>query len=507
MADSASSTGGAAAPEHAIRVRSYCQGIGDCHLLSFPRAGQADFTILIDCGIHGSIPNGGKIVANIAADLVKASGGHIDVLVVTHEHIDHTSGFHTANAVFRQIEFDQVWMAWTEDENDKQAQNLDRYKGSALAALTATSQHLAGVAGDPYVEALKTGIDGLLGFHFGAQGDTSRTARNDAKALGKSVLYLDPAHGPLDIPAASPVRAYVLGPSRDESYLKITDRASEMYGLAGLSAELWSAASPFAAGAMSPDASEFDGTTPFDADIGESFAAALDRSKAGTAKPDSLERFLSDHYCGPVRVGRSTSGPVDTDQSWRRIDYDWASSGADLALQLDSKTNNTSLVLAFEVAGSGRVFLFTADAQIGNWLSWQTVSWQVDGKLVTGPDLLARTVYLKVGHHGSQNATAEGKGLELMTSPDLTAFIPTNENDALNVKWGAMPFSKIVERLTVMTRGRLVRADDPWPLTPKAQWPPAFRSPSGCLVDTTSETFPDPDTGAPRTLYVEFLLN
>jgi hypothetical protein len=41
-----------------------------------------------------------------------------------------------------------------------------------------------------------------------------------------------------------------------------------------------------------------------------------------------------------------------------------------LALQLDSDTNNTSLVLAFELGKSGRVLLFPGDAQVGNWLSW-----------------------------------------------------------------------------------------------------------------------------------------
>ena len=83
-------------------------------------------------------------------------------------------------------------------------------------------------------------------------------------------------------------------------------------------------------------------------------------------------------------------------------------------MQLDNKTNNTSLVLAFELIDTHRVFLFAADAQVGNWLSWEKTNWKLKtGDVVTGPDLLARTVYYKVGHHGSQNATLEKKGLEL----------------------------------------------------------------------------------------------
>ena len=64
----------------------------------------------------------------------------------------------------------------------------------------------------------------------------------------------------------------------------------------------------------------------------------------------------------------------DTDD-WRRIDSDWRLSSARLALQLDDATNNTSLVLAFELA-DGRVLLFPADAQIGSWRSWLSVAFK-----------------------------------------------------------------------------------------------------------------------------------
>ena len=63
-----------------------------------------------------------------------------------------------------------------------------------------------------------------------------------------------------------------------------------------------------------------------------------------------------------------------------------------LAMQLDQDTNNTSLVLAFELGPrkeSGPVLLFAADAQVGNWLSWQNVTWTFEGRTITGPDLLS----------------------------------------------------------------------------------------------------------------------
>jgi hypothetical protein len=169
----------------------------------------------------------------------------------------------------------------------------------------------------------------------------------------------------------------------------------------------------------------------------------------------------------------------EEDQSWRSIDADWLGVSADLAIQLDKRTNNSSLVLAFEFVDTRRVLLFVGDAQIGNWLSWQDVKWRVGDATVTGPDLLARTIFYKVGHHGSHNATLKQKGLELMTQQDLAAFIPTNEKDAKKVKWGEMPFHEIVEELARRGNGRVIRADDPWIATAGGKAP--FRPPSGAI--------------------------
>src|SRR5208282_1512747 len=114
---------------------------------------------------------------------------------------------------------------------------------------------------------------------------------------------------------------------------------------------------------------------------------------------------------------------------WRKIDMDWLSAAADLALQLDNDTNNTSLALAIELLDTGEVLLFPGDAQVGNWLSWKDLSWRLQDtygghQIVRTSDLLKRTIFYKVGHHASYNATLKKYGLELMTSPDLVAVIP-----------------------------------------------------------------------------------
>jgi hypothetical protein len=134
-----------------------------------------------------------------------------------------------------------------------------------------------------------------------------------------------------------------------------------------------------------------------------------------------------------------------------------------LAIDLDSHTNNSCLVLAFEFTDTNEVFLFPADAQVGNWLSWQDLKWKVRAGSgtteITGPDLLARTVFYKVGHHGSHNATLRQFGLEQMMSEELLAFIPVFEEEAKKNRWYSMPFPPLVDRLVQKTHGRLLKAD------------------------------------------------
>ncbi|HEY4093300.1 MAG TPA: MBL fold metallo-hydrolase [Luteibacter sp.] len=445
-----------------MTVRHYCQGIGDCHLLHFTKDDGSDFYMLIDCGLHSSVTNNTTKIKEIAADIAGVTK-NIDVLVATHEHWDHISGFRTANETFKTIRFGEAWLGWTEDPKDKQARKLDNYKTKALKALDAVNSHLAPAkALSPYMQGVKEGISSLRGFYFGAKGDTVRNARNATVALAKKVKYIEPSSKPLTIPGMKNLRIYVLGPPRDEAMIRVTDRASEMYGLSmnrghAMSAALLNAVANFTTATAPPDDDVID---PFDRNLGEplsSLLAAGSSSQRGDADSDprfvDLRRFVAAHYGDAATKG---------EQDWRRIDFDWTGVGADLAMQLDDRTNNTSVVLAFEFVDTGRVFLFAADAQIGSWLSWQDLRWKVDGEWVTAQDLLKRTVFYKVGHHGSQNATARAKGLELMDSPDLDAFIPTNQKDALKVNWGAMPYKILLKDLEERCRGRVVRADDAW---------------------------------------------
>jgi Metallo-beta-lactamase superfamily len=484
-----------------VRIRFYCQGIGDCHLLKFAKEGGGDFWMMIDCGVHKSITGGPATIDKIVDDIASLTNKRLDVIVLTHEHWDHNSGFLTAEKKFAQFSVGEVWAAWTENPDDKQARDFDKFKTSAADALQQASQHLQGLDGlAPHLAVVKEGLDAVMGFYDvtslkgmkGPKGRTLRSARDTAVALAQPShrRYLEPTTtAPITLPGmATPMRIYVLGPPRDPAMLGLTVRQSEMYGLAGNAG--WPAAmaigNAFAAlkGQLDPN---LDPATPFNPDEGMDLKEArnVKRRASAEARERHTSDFLRNHYDGPAQLPPTHAhrdaapDPDETDQSWRRIDHDWLGVSADLAIQLDDRTNNSSLVLAFEFLDSKEVLLFVGDAQVGNWLSWQNVSWKIDDATVTAPELLARTVFYKVGHHGSENATLKQHGLELMTNPNLAAFIPTNAKDAVKVKWGAMPFDPILKDLEKRTSTRVVRADDKW--LAQAAGNPDFQVPSGAI--------------------------
>src|SRR5262249_42885995 len=119
------------------------------------------------------------------------------------------------------------------------------------------------------------------------------------------------------------------------------------------------------------------------------------------------------------------------------------------------------LVVAIELP-DGDVLLFAADAQVGNWLSWQGLSWTIGDRTVTGPDLLRRTIFYKVGHHGSHNATLKENGLELMQRLQV-AMLPVDQDMAKKKRWLNMPLDELVATLDDRTEGAVLRMDRPVP--------------------------------------------
>jgi hypothetical protein len=413
----------------AARIRIYRQGLGDCFLVTLPRQdGEANaFHIMIDCGVLLGTPDAPALMTRVVEDIHRQTGGTVDLLVVTHEHWDHVSGFLQAAEALQRITFRAVWMGWTES-GDPQAKRLEAGRARALAALSLAQSHMR-LFGAAELEELS----GLLEFFGAGGGRSTRDAMAAARRLAPpgGPRYAEPGEKPTALPGTG-ARLYVLGPPRDEALLLRSDpsrRAPETYGFG-------------VAGFPLGEVEECLGAAAPDGPFGPRFSIPMEVARG---LPD-FRAYWSD---GPVGAGEG--------EAWRRIDSAWLDGATDLALRLDHDTNNTSLALAIELA-NGEVLLFAADAQVGSWLSWQDLRWEVEGRAVTGPDLLARTVFYKVGHHGSHNATLRDKGLELMTRLRVAA-VTVDEAIAQQRRWGRIPFPGLLDRLEEQTGGRVLRTD------------------------------------------------
>jgi hypothetical protein len=480
MADEKKKRGGAKPKVQAVQapasvrqvtIRHYCQGIGDCHLLGFDKPDGGTYWMLIDCGIHGGVQGGSKTMNDVLTDIAAVTD-HIDVVVVTHEHMDHVSAFPAAAGRFKSV--GEIWMGWTENPADPQAIELDRFKANALNALDKASKELQKLQPlDAGLNALASGLTALDGFHFDLAGQKVRSARNAVFSIVQNsppVHYREPGQAPITIPDLPGLRIFVLGPPRDPKLLGINVRRGEMYGAAADGWPIAQALSGAFAAATGIADEKAQAHMPFEPNVGADIRAITEGVE--TEDEDHLTAFVREFYHGrPDKVG---------EHDWRKIEHDWLGASADLAMQLDSKTNNTSLVLAFEFVDTGRVLLFAADAQVGSWLSWHDLKWTVGDKTITGPDLLARTVYYKVSHHCSSNATLRQKGLDMMTHQDLSAFIPTNKEDANKIGWHEMPFDLILEALADRCSSRVIRADDEWLKNRHSKR--NFNVPSGSIV-------------------------
>jgi hypothetical protein len=410
-----------------VKIRMYRQGLGDCFLITIPRKKGAPFYAVIDCGVILGTADGGKIMKEVAEHIITTTNGHIDLLAATHEHWDHISGFGQAKEIWTdkaRLKVDQVWLSWAEDPKDPLAKKLRGERQAMRMALQAAAARMhVGGNGQSADD-----VTNMLSF-FAAAGTTS-DALKVVKSLSDDLRYCTPADKPVKI-SGTDVRIYVLGPPPDEKFIKKYNPSTkdpETYHMA-MNQSLEDLTSIL----------ETNLDSPFD----EQFHIPL---TVAQQMP-----FFQRRYWG------EDLDSAEKSQSWRRIDANWLDSSSSVALHLDSATNNTCLVLAFEL-GNREVLLFAADAQVGNWLSWQNLKWKVDGKEVTGPDLLRRTIFYKVGHHGSHNATLRELGLEQMTSLKL-AFVPVDKKMAVKKRWNAMPLNSLMKRLNEKTKECVVRID------------------------------------------------
>lgn len=450
-------TGRLLPPPGGVVIRMYRIGHGDCFLLGFDgdRPGQPAY-LLIDCGYKPGSPQFlNTTIRQVTESIRHATGGHIDVVVVTHEHQDHVNGFTKEN--FDGMSVGHAWFAWTEDPQDDLATHLRRTFQERLFGVIAARNRLAAV-GD--LHELHR-IDDLLAFELGGTDTELNLASAHELLAGRSPnkesmklvrglaandpVFIRPHEGVLRMPGASNVRVFALGPPRNVELLRLLNpEGSEIFHLTK------GAASYFAAAARRGN-SEIDPEAPFE----KKYSIAWDQ---GQLDASPFHKFFSEYY-----------GSMASKLAWRRIDDDWLQSGGQLALDMNRQTNNSSLVLALELGGGGKVVLFAGDAQRGNWASWANAEWRDGSTITTARDLLSRTVLYKVGHHGSHNATLNGQesdpypNLHWMGLGDhareFTAMITAVRAWAETQKGWDHPFWAIKRALLKKASGRVFQTD------------------------------------------------
>lgn len=441
----------------AIRIRMYRLGVGDCFLLTLPRPDGKPFHMLIDCGIHMAETGGREKIRAAVEDILAETKGQPDIVVGTHEHWDHLSGFHHASDLFKGKRAGSLWCAWTENPADATARNLLNNREQGVAALWGAMRRLAMAGAD----AAPRNWDGVLGF-FGESPGTGVKAKAAAQAMRglaasrADIHYREPGEAPFD-EVSEFWRIFVLGPPRDIALMKRADpraNSGEAYPLA---------AAEIAVASLASAVAEED-----DPPFANRYQIALEATRAmpffqSHYWADAAEVPAASKNLGAGQGEAAQKWREEDQQDWRRIGTAWLDGAEALALRLDKLTNNTSLVLALEIgpktAKDNPVILFAADAQVGNWLSWAQVEWpDYAGRKVTGPDLLRRTVIYKVAHHASHNATLMEGGLETMRNLRL-ALVPTNKDMAEKVNWGTLPWPGLLRRLDELTENRVLRSD------------------------------------------------
>jgi beta-lactamase superfamily II metal-dependent hydrolase len=378
----------------AIRIRMYRVGFGDCFLVSFPAGGAGGMKhMLIDCGVHsrGNIDTMNDVIAN----LVDVTDGKIAVVVATHHHQDHISGFGVGADQFAGVTVNEVWMPWTEDEEDREAQKL-RKKQFALA--DTLRQHFSVAANDD--AAVNHVLENFTGKPMGATSEPLGLASNE-KAMNvlRSGFDGQPAM----------------------RYLRAGDRVSRPGGIAGLTVKVLGP----------PTDPRF--LAKMDPPKGHTYLSGETSDAAVLQKPFGKQwqaADLADHF-----------GLSDADRD--KLRQNATTSLSDLAFSLDQAVNNTSLVLLLSFAG--RDLLFAGDAQWGNWQSW------IEG--ADAEEILRGICFYKVSHHGSVNATPVD-ALSKMLSGDLAAMVSTQSSP-----WESIPRLPLIEELQKKTGKRTVQSD------------------------------------------------
>jgi beta-lactamase superfamily II metal-dependent hydrolase len=350
-----------------LLVRVYNVGLGDCIYVRVPD-GTVDRHILIDCGNKFGTEAALKAAVDDLKTQLPEKG--LDLLVVTHSHEDHVRGFDPK--WFSDIKIGRIWLSAGMDPKHPQAEGARKLQAFAVTALTALlNSPRSGLAATAASLMSLSKSDGI---------ETVQVRLPKALGIKPQYVHADTPAKDLDLFSSTKISLKVLAPMRDidHYYLGRTDESLLQ----------------FTGSRTALTATEAIGT-----------AAAAGGTPAATV---------------PANISRN-----DFDRLQRRL----VDNAMGFVLKAGHLVNNTSVVLLLE--WHGRRLLFTGDAEAsesrggvftkgaanGSW----NVMWHE-----RKADLAKPLDFLKVGHHGSFNATpwaAEGDDTHPLNAM-LDAMLP-----------------------------------------------------------------------------------
>ena len=416
-----------------VRLRAYNVGFGDCLLLtvmySAPLAdGRSERHMLLDMGTKAAM-DGGPSLSDIAPLIEQHCAGRLDVVVATHRHQDHISGFgiKKVSHILDRLQPGVVVRPWTDVP---QADS-----GDPALGLDARSQRFVAA-----LDGLQKMADNLQMFEF----DDTETANRAAE-----LASLGFKNGP----AIAVLEAW--GHAGRAEFVKTGDLVKIDKEMPGVKVRVLGP----------PTLADVPNLTSYAKSSDEYWLQlAIDDAIAPTmtaVKPDAEQHAL-DVLADPGGKGAA---------AWlvRSLNNETIPHGLEIVEGFDDVLNNTSVILLVTIGK--RTLLLAGDAQAENWsLTLETALGENGRKEnVTLRRQLSNIDVYKVGHHGSRNATPVSlyelwKPRAGSTHP-LVSILTTKKGVFDKSKEGEVPKPNLVKELGAL--GALHNTDD---LLPNVWW-------------------------------------
>jgi hypothetical protein len=305
----------------------------------------------------------------IAEDIERETAGHLNVLVISHEHLDHIEGFYSTKKIFgdpTRMTVDYVWMSLPSDP--------DYYTD-----FPAAEPHLK------LVEAAADYGNALAGRSLDlAPGFATMIRNNDLSNLDRL--------------------AFIKGlPTRSVKYLRRGNRTQNR---------------AFSEAAVRILAPERDASVYYPGSSHNNLAALAAALRPAMGDPVNSTRGATEDWWSFPKAERVRSGrpPNLTERDWNTLRSGIEGGGPEAIRTIDKAQNNTSLVFILEAAG--KRLLFPGDAELESWKVLEQKN----------PTEMKPVDFLKVSHHGSHNGsltTVLDKVLPRESAANATVMVST----------------------------------------------------------------------------------